>query len=364
MAKDYYEILGVPRDASQEDIKKAFRTLAKKWHPDVNPDKRKEAEEKFKEIGEAYEVLSDENKRRIYDQTGKADFGNGQGGFNWQDFSHSSDFSDIFDEIFKNFGGGFGGGDSFFGGRRNSQLDLSVEISITMAESYNGVKKEIKYRRTVDCDVCNGTGYEGNVRKCPTCNGTGYERIAQMQGPIRFVNTIACRTCGGRGFIGDRKCHECHGSGKKSIVETRTVDIPAGIDDGARMVLRGLGDSEKNNTGDLYVFVKVKPERGIRRVENDIVVLKEITFPQAALGAEESLQIFGQKIDLKIPAGTQPNDIIRVRGKGFPRIHGTGRGDIQVKINVIVPKKLTPEQRELIEKLQENPVQKRGWFGK
>ncbi len=363
MAKDYYEILGVPRDASQEDIKKAFRALVKKWHPDANPDNKKLAEEKFKEIGEAYEVLSDENKRRIYDQTGKADFGNGQEGFNWQDFRNNSDFSDIFDEIFRNFGGGFGG-DSFFGGRRTAQLDLSVEIEITMADSYNGVKRDIKYRRTVDCDVCNGTGYEGNVRKCPTCNGTGQERIAQQQGMFRFVNTIMCRTCGGKGFIGDRKCHQCHGSGKKSVVETRTVDIPAGVTDGARIVLRGLGDSEKNNTGDLYVFVRVKPEKGIRRVENDLIISKTVSFPQAALGADDMVEFFDQKIEFKIPAGTQPNDVIRIKGKGFPKIHGTGRGDLQIKINIEVPRKLTPQQRELIEKLLDEPVQKKGWFGK
>ncbi len=363
MAKDYYEILGVPRDASQEDIKKAFRALVKKWHPDANPDNKKLAEEKFKEIGEAYEVLSDENKRRIYDQTGKADFGNGQEGFNWQDFRNNSDFSDIFDEIFRNFGGGFGG-DSFFGSRRAAQLDLSVEIEITMADSYNGVKREIKYRRTVDCDVCNGTGYEGNVKKCPTCNGTGQERIAQQQGMFRFVNTITCRTCGGKGFIGDRKCHQCHGSGKKSIVETRTVDIPAGVTDGARIVLRGLGDSEKNNTGDLYVFIRVKPERGFRRVENDLIISKTISFPQAALGSDDMVEFFDQKIEFKIPAGTQPNDVIRIKGKGFPKIHGTGRGDLQIRINMEVPRKLTPQQRELIEKLLDEPVQRKGWFGK
>ncbi|MCL4350151.1 MAG: DnaJ domain-containing protein [Candidatus Thermoplasmatota archaeon] len=363
MGKDYYSILGVEKTASQEEIKKAFKTLAKQWHPDVNPDKRQAAEEKFKEIGEAYEVLSDENKRRMYDQTGSVDFGDGQNtGFNWQNFSHFSDFSDVFDDLFRGFGGGspFGGATS---GRREIQLDLSVEISISMAESYTGTKKEIKYRRSVDCDNCKGKGFEGNVKRCRACNGSGQERIMQQNGPFRLINTITCRTCSGTGFEGDRRCSVCHGSGKKSVVEKRNIDIRPGVADGSRMLVKGIGDMENGRVGDLYIFIRVRPERGVERVGDEIILEKEIDFPEAALGSEEQITLFGKIISFNIPPGTQPNEIVKIRGMGFPKLRGTGNGDINVRINVRVPKKLSSSQKDLIAKLKEE-MEKKTWFGK
>ena len=366
MSTDYYSTLGVDKNASQEDIKKAFKTLAKKWHPDVNPDRKQEAEEKFKEIGEAYEVLSDENKRRIYDQTGKVEFGSGPGsGFSWQNFTHFSDFSDIFDEIFKGFGGGspFSGATSGGTGRREAQLDLSVELEITMAESYSGVKKEIKFRRSVDCDTCKGKGYEGNVKTCRACNGTGQERIVQQNGPFRLINTITCRTCRGMGYTGDRKCLACHGSGKRSIIEKKTIEIKPGMADGSRMLLRGLGEMENGHAGDLYIFIRVRPERGVERLGDDILIDKEIGFPEAALGSEEQISLFGKLISFSIPPGTQPNDIVKIKGKGFQRIRGNGGGDINVRISVSVPKKLSSRQKELITSLRDE-LDKKSWFNK
>ncbi|MHB1439141.1 MAG: molecular chaperone DnaJ [Cuniculiplasma sp.] len=365
MAKDYYKTLGVEKTASPEEIKKAFRQLARKWHPDANPDNKSEAERRFKEISEAYEVLSDENKRKVYDQTGQVNFGsNGSEGFRWQDFSHFSDFSDIFDDIFRNFnsGGSFRSG---FGGRDTRQLDLSLSLSISMAESYRGAKKEIRYKRTVECSNCHGKGFEGNdVRTCPTCNGTGQERVVQQSGIFRMMNMITCRTCTGRGYIGSTKCHVCHGSGKKSEVETRTIDIPAGISDNTQFVMRGLGDDENGQTGDLYILVNVRNEVGYTRSNFDLITNKEIGFPEAALGADATVDIFGEELKFKIPAGTQPGEAIRIRNMGFPHTRGTGRGDLLIRIKVVIPKKLNSTQKELVEKLSEELSSKRSWFGK
>ncbi len=365
MVKDYYKTLGVEKNASPEEIKKAFRQLARKWHPDANPNNKAESEQKFKEISEAYEVLSDENKRKVYDQTGQVNFGsNGNEGFKWQDFSHFNDFSDIFDDIFRNFGGG-GSFRSGYGGRDTRQLDLSLSLSISMAESYRGAKKEVRYKRTIDCPNCNGKGFEGNdVKTCPTCNGTGQERVVQQSGIFRMVNVITCRTCNGRGYVGSTKCHVCHGSGKKTEVETRTIDIPAGISDNTQFVIRGIGDQEGGQTGDLYVLVNVREESGYRRSNYDLIVEKEVAFPDVALGKDESVNIFGEDIKFKIPAGTQPGEAIRLRNLGLPHTRGTGKGDLLVRIKVVVPKKLNSTQREIIEKLSEELNTKHSWFGK
>ncbi len=362
--KDYYGVLGVPKDASPEDIKKAFRQLARKWHPDANPTNKDAAEAKFKEISEAYEVLSDENKRRTYDQTGQVNFGgNGNQGFNWNDFTHFGDFSDIFDDLFRNFGGG--GFRQQYGGRAQRQLDLSLNISVSLAESYRGTKKEIRYKRTVDCKNCNGRGFEGNdVRTCSTCNGTGQERVVQQTGPFRMMNVITCRTCQGRGSIGSIKCHICHGSGKKSELETKSIEIPAGIADNSQFVIRGFGDEESSERGDLYILVNVRDEKGFKRVGNDLVVEKEITFPQASLGSELDIDIFGEQVQFKLPAGTQPGEFIKVKGLGFQHTRGVGRGDLMIRAKVTVPKKLSSSQKEAMEKLAKELETKHTWFGK
>lgn len=366
LAKDYYGTLGVPKTASQEEIKKAFRTMAKKWHPDANPENREAAESKFKDISEAYEVLSDENKRRVYDQTGQVNFGGGgnQQGFNWDNFSHFGDFNDIFDDLFRNFGGG--GFRQQTGNQRTSrQLDLSLNLSISMAESYKGTRKEIKYKRTVDCSNCHGKGLEGNdVRTCPTCNGTGQERVVQQAGPFRMMNVITCRTCQGRGYIGSTKCHVCHGTGKQSEVQSKSIDIPAGIADNTQFVIRGFGDMEGGESGDLYILVNVRDEKGYKRLNNDLVIEKEISFPEAAMGAELEADIFGEILTLKVPAGTQPGEIVKVKGMGFPHTRGVGKGDLLVRVKVVVPKKLSPTQKELLEKFSQETPAKHTWFGK
>ncbi len=367
MTKDYYGTLEVPKTASQEEIKKAFRQMAKKWHPDANPDNREASEAKFKEISEAYEVLSDENKRRVYDQTGQVNFGGngGQQGFNWDNFSHFGDFNDIFDDLFRNFGGG-GSFRQQYGGQRSSrQLDLSLNLSISMSESYRGTKKEIKYKRTVDCANCNGRGFEGkDVRTCSTCNGTGQERVVQQNGPFRMLNVITCRACQGRGSIGSTKCHVCHGSGKKSEIQTKSIDIPAGIADNTQFVIRGFGDEESGDKGDLYILVNVREESGYRRIGNDLVIEKEISFPQAAIGSQVESDIFGEVVSVKIPAGTQPGEVIKVKNLGFPHTRGTGKGDLLVRVKVVVPKKLSSSQKELLEQFSKELESKHSWFGK
>jgi molecular chaperone DnaJ len=368
LAKDYYQILGVEKTSSPEEIKKSFRQLARKWHPDANPTNKEEAERRFKEISEAYEVLSDENKRKIYDQTGQVNFGSGSGndaGFKWQDFSHFNDFSDIFDDIFRNFGGGGGSFSSGFGGRSSRQLDLSLSLSISMAESYRGVKKEIHYKRTVDCKDCSGKGLEGSdVRTCATCNGTGQERVVQQSGIFRMMNVITCRSCGGKGYTGSKKCHVCHGSGKNTEVETKTIEIPAGITDNTQFVMRGLGDVENNTKGDLYILVNVRQESGYKRNNFDLIVETEIGFPDAALGKETSVNIFGDEVSFNIHPGTQPNEPVRIKNLGFPHTRGSGRGDLIVIIRIFIPKKLTSKEKELIETLSTELNTKHSWFGK
>ncbi|MGP6219968.1 DnaJ C-terminal domain-containing protein [Caldiplasma sukawensis] len=364
MAKDYYSILGVPKDASLEQIKKAYRELAKKWHPDLNPNNRKEAEEKFKDINEAYEVLSDENKRKIYDSTGQVNFGSGGSDFTWNDFTHQSDFSDLFDEIFRNFtGGGFG---SSFGGRRSSNLDLSLNLTISLEESYYGTKKPVRYKRTVSCDACRGTGYSGGrTQTCPTCRGSGQERIVQQSGVFRMMNVITCRTCNGKGYVGSEKCGVCHGSGTKNIYEEREIDIPAGIMSETNVLIRGLGDSINGQTGDLYVKVHVTPEKNIQRSGNNLVVTTEISYPEAVLGTTKKISYFRENIDVRIPPGTQPNDTISVKGKGFPNPRGRGSGDLIVVAKLIVPKKISKDEREMLEKMMGNSQEtKHFWFGK
>ena len=365
MPKDYYSTLGVEKSASKDEIKKAFRQLARKYHPDANPDNKAEAEEKFKEIGEAYEVLSDDNKRRMYDQTGRVDFGAGRQDFTWEDFTHQSDINDIFERL---FGGGFGfGSDSFFGGgfgRNNGpDLDMGMRLDVSLSDVYYGAKKPVKYRRNAPCDQCNGTGAKnGKLNTCTTCGGTGQQRVVQGQGFFRMVSVTTCRSCGGRGSIPKEACKSCKGSGTQVANEEFEISVPKGAVDNLRLRVKGKGQSHNGRTGDLYVILSVNNNGKMKRVNDDLHIDKEISFPDAALGIESEVEIFNEKFPLKIPAGTQPGEAIRIRNAGIPHMSSRGSGDVVVSVRVEVPKHLSGKQKELIKKLGQELNQKHSWI--
>ncbi len=369
MAKDYYETLGVSKESSQDEIKKAFRKLARKYHPDTNPDNKEEAETKFKEISEAYEVLSDESKRRMYDQTGRVDFGSGRSDFTWDDFSHFNDFSDLGD-IFKTiFGGNFGGfggsSGSFYSGFGNQQenLDLVTNLRVSLEDAYYGVNRTIKYRRNESCSTCKGTGSkDGKLKTCKACNGSGQQRVVQGQGFFRMVSVTTCQSCGGRGQTPSEPCGTCKGTGSNPTTENLEIKIPKGAPNNLRLRVKGKGQSNYGRTGDLFVILQVQEPSGYRRVNDDIYMLTEISFPEAALGTEMEIPLFREKVSLKVPAGTQPNEVIRVKNAGMPRMNGRGSGDLLVEARVVVPKHLSGTQKELISKLGEESGKKHSWF--
>ena len=365
MPKDYYETLGVERSASKDEIKKAFRQLARKYHPDANPDNKEVAEEKFKEIGEAYEVLSDDNKRRMYDQTGRVDFGSGRQDFTWEDFTHYSDINDIFDRI---FGGGFGGfgSDSFFGGfGRNSgpNLDMAMQLEISLYDVYYGTKKAVKYRRNAPCGECNGSGAKnGKLNRCNTCGGTGQQRVVQGQGFCRMVSVTTCKTCGGRGSIPQEPCKSCKGSGSEVVNEELEINIPKGAVDNLRLRVKGKGQAHNGQVGDFYVILNVSNNGKIRRINDDLHINKEITFPEAALGTDAEVEIFDEKFPFKIPAGTQPGETIKIKNAGIPHLSSRGSGDVVVSVKVEVPKHLSGKQKDLINKLNDELKKKHSWI--
>ncbi len=364
MAKDYYSTLGVQKTASQDEIKKAFRQLGKKFHPDLNPNNKKEAEEKFKEVSEAYEVLSDPQKRSNYDRFGTVDFGPGRSDFTWDDFTHYSEFSDIFERIFGSFGGMGGFGDSFFGNTRSRgpDLDLVVRINVTLEDVYYGAKKNIRYRRNTLCHTCNGTGAkDGKLSYCNTCGGTGQERITQGSGFVRMVTVTPCRKCGGRGKLPIEACKDCKGYGSISATEEVEINIPRGVPDNQKIRYKGKGQAHQGSVGDLFVIVAVNDQKGIVRNGSDLIVRKEISFPEAALGSESEISLFKESISLKVPAGTQPGEIIRVKGSGLPRMGGSTSGDLLVEISVSVPKHVTGKQKELLQQFEDESGKKRIW---
>lgn len=343
--RDYYEVLGVNRNASSEDLKSAFRTLARKYHPDVN--KEADAEEKFKEINEAYAVLSDAEKRRAYDQFGHAGV-NGAGGVpDWT----SMDFADIFGEFF-----GFATGSSRQ--RQNAPRrgqDLAYTISLSFEEAIFGVEKEIEITRDEACSTCNGKGAEpgSNPVKCSTCGGRGEVRQVRQTFLGSMVQVTTCPNCGGRGEIISNPCHTCRGRGLERKTVKKNVSIPGGVDSGTQIRLAGEGQPGINGgpTGNLYVEIKVKSHKFFRRKGNDILLDLDINVAQATLGAEIEIPTVDGPAKLTIPAGTQPGKVFTLRGKGSPILRSTGRGDQLIIINVEVPSKLTPDQRKLFEDL-------------
>lgn len=366
--RDYYEVLGINRNATDQEIKKAFRQLAKKYHPDLNPN-NKEAEQKFKEINEAYEVLGDPEKKAKYDRFGHAGVNGQNGGFS-QGFEGFGGFGDIFEDIFDMFGGGFSTT------RKNSPkkgADIEFRLDIEFEEAAFGTEKEIAYNRTENCSKCNGTGAEPGTKKstCPKCNGTGEVKYAQSTPFGKFVRVGTCDRCNGAGEIIEKPCSNCAGTGKEKKVRRINIKIPAGVDNGSIIPLRGEGEagSKGGPPGDLYVHIKVKPHDIFKRKGNDIYCEVPISFVQAALGAEIDIPSLDGEFKHAIPEGTQTDTVFKFKNKGIPNVRGYGRGDQYVKVIVQVPTKLNEKQKELLkqfaieygEKVNDN---KKGFFDK
>jgi len=352
--RDYYEILGLDRNATEEDIKKAYRRLAKKYHPDLNPNDP-EAESKFKEASEAYQVLIDPEKRAQYDKYGHAGpDGQGFGGFDFSGFGDSA-FSDIFDMF---FGSAFGGGTA--GRRRRGPAkgaDIRYDLDISFEEAAFGTQKEIEVVRMEDCPECNGTGAKkgSSPKTCPDCNGTGEISYAQNTAFGRFVNVRTCERCQGTGTIIDNPCTRCHGKKKIRRMRKISVKIPAGIDNDQVITLRGEGQSGENGgpTGDLYVYITVRPHKLFKRKGYDLYCEIPITFTQAALGAEMEIPTLDGKIKFQIPEGTQTGSVFRLRNRGIQHLRSSNRGDLYVTVVVEVPRKLSEKQKELLREFDE-----------
>jgi molecular chaperone DnaJ len=350
--RDYYEALGVPRNASPEEIKDAYRKLALQYHPDRN--KAPDAEEKFKEMSEAYAVLSDEEKRRQYDMLGHAGFDQR---YTTEDIFRGADF----EPILRDLGFGLGGIFDFFFGERDFEerasvgRDIVYELHISLEEAAKGAEKEIEIPRIEKCDVCNGTGAAPNTspRTCPKCKGTGKIQNVSRSGFGMFVRVTPCSACGGKGRIIDTPCPRCRGTGLTEKERQISVRIPAGIDDGYQLRLHGEGETPpgRGSPGDLYVVIHVAPHEYFMRDGDDLMYDLILGFPQAALGAEVSVPTLEGNTNLKIHPGTQPRETVKLKGKGMPRFRGYGRGDLLVRVNIAVPDKLTPHQKTLLEEL-------------
>lgn len=345
--RDYYEILGVPKTASQEEIKQAFRKLARQYHPDVNKDA--DAEDKFKEINEAYSVVSDAEKRARYDRFGKSGLGDMGGA---QDFNVH--FEDIFEELF-----GFGMGGSRGGSRRNAARrgrDLQMATTLTFEEAIFGCEKEIEFERDEICGTCKGNGAEPgtNVHTCNTCGGRGEVRQVRQTFIVQMVETVPCQACNGRGQVIEKLCHTCAGRGQERKKLRKTVTIPAGVDSGMQIRLPNEGQPGSNGgpNGNLFIAVDVLPHEYFKRRGEDIILDLDINIAQAVLGADIEVPTVDKKDEsLRVPSGTQPGTVFTMRGKGVPRIRHSGRGDQKVIVNIDIPTKLSPEQKALFEDL-------------
>jgi molecular chaperone DnaJ len=366
--RDYYEILGVPRDASENDIKKAYRQLARKYHPDVNKDDP-QAADKFKEATEAYQVLSDAEKRAQYDQMGHAAF-DGQQGFGFNDFTGMG-LDDILDMM---FGGGFGGG---FGRARRTGprrgADISYEMPIELYDAVFGREVELEVPRTESCPVCGGSGAEPGTQRttCPTCHGSGQVQSVQATPFGRMMTSHTCTQCGGVGSIVERPCRECQGRGQVRRTRRVKVNVPAGVNDGSRLRASGQGEAGLHGgpPGDLLVYIRIRQHPRYTREGLNLICQEKISFPRAALGGTIQVETLdGDKVELNVPAGTQNGTSLRIKGRGVPRLGSSVRGDLLVRIAVETPRRLSPRQRELLEELAltmgESVSEGKGFFGK
>ena len=360
MAKrDYYEVLGVAKTATEEEIKKAYRKKAIQYHPDKNPGD-KEAEEKFKEAAEAYDVLSDPQKRQRYDQFGHAGVGGaagGAGGFG------GMSMEDIFSQFGDIFGGHFGGFGGFGGGRSarrvNRGSDLRVKVKLSLKDIATGVEKKIKVKKYVACSHCHGTGADGadGVKTCDTCKGSGVvTRIANtILGQMQTQTT--CPTCGGEGKVVVKKCPHCNGEGIVRDEEVITIHIPAGVAEGMQLSMSGKGNAARHGgvNGDLLILVEEEPHPELLRDENDLVYNLLLSFPQAALGGSVEVPTVDGKVKVKIDPGTQPGKVLRLRNKGLPSVNGYGTGDLLVNVSIYVPESLSDSEKKTLGKLDESP---------
>lgn len=358
--RDYYEILGVPKTATAEEIKKAYRKKAIQFHPDKNPGD-KQSEENFKEAAEAYEVLGDEQKRQRYDQYGHAGVGSAAGGGFGGD---NMTMDDIFSHFGDIFGGHFGGFGGFGGSQRGSQQrvrrgsDLRVKVKLTLAEIATGVEKKIKVKKMVSCSHCNGTGAANGsaVSNCTTCNGSG--RVTRVQQTIlgQMQTAAECPTCGGDGKIIKEKCVHCNGEGIVREDEVITINIPAGVMEGMQLSMSGKGNTARRGgvNGDLLVLVEEEPHPELIRDENDLIYNLLLTVPMATLGGSIEVPTVEGKVKVTIAPGTQPGKILRLRAKGLPSVNRYGTGDLLVNIGVYIPENLNKEEKAMIEKLSKS----------
>lgn len=356
--KDYYDLLGVSKTASAEDLKKAYRAMAKKYHPDANPN-NKEAEEKFKEINEAYEVLSDSQKKTAYDQFGHAGVGAGGpggfggGGFRPQDFGNAADFEDIFGDVFSNF---FGGNQQGRDGRGRTQAqegdDLRFDLNLSFEEAAFGTTKEIKVQKLSTCEACHGSGAKpGSGRVvCPTCKGNG--QVRSTQGFFTIART--CTRCGGQGEMPGSPCPTCHGHGRMEKEKEISVKVPPGVDEGSRLRLRGEGEAGLNGgvAGDLYVFLHVEAHDFFKREGSDLHCEIPISFVQASLGTEIEVPTLEGPVKIKIPAGTQSGKVFRLKEKGLKSPQSSDVGDLLVAVTVETPTNLNSKQKKLLEEFE------------
>lgn len=351
MASDYYELLGVDRSASADELKKAYRKRARAVHPDANPDDP-EAEAQFKELSKAYAVLSDDQQRARYDQFGEAGVG-GSGGANFEDMFGGGGLGDIFDAFF----GGGGGGNPFGGGGRRPAgpprgQDMEVAVAITFEQSVFGDQVTVDLKLPQTCDTCDGSGAGDGTRPvtCSECSGSGQVRRVRQSVLGQMVSSSPCPRCGGLGEVITTPCESCRGEGRVTADKTYTIDVPAGVVDGStlRLTRRGAAGPRGGSPGDLYVHLRVRPHDRYRRDDDDLVTEVPISIAQAALGTTMKLETLDGDEDLAVPAGTQPGHQFVLKGRGVPRLHGRGRGDLRAIVKVDIPTKLTPDESELL----------------
>ena len=359
--RDYYEILGLKKGAAEDEIKKAYRRLAKEYHPDLHPDD-KQLEAKFKELNEAYEVLSDADKREKYDQFGhaafdpNAGFGGGPGGAGFSGFGGGAGFGDIFGDLFGGLGDIFGGGAQARTGPQRGE-SIHVGVTVSFEDAAFGCTREIAVNKVEACEDCGGSGAANGTspETCANCGGTGSVRTQQRVMGMTMQSTGPCPKCGGTGKIIKQPCAACHGSGAQRRQKKISVNIPVGIDDGQTISLRGQGNAGKSGgpAGDLLVTVSVRPHSFLKRDGTSVLCSIPISFTQAALGAEVEVPTLDGKVKYPVPEGTQTGTVFRLKGKGIPYLHGQGRGDQFVTVNVAVPKNLTGQQKDLLRQFAE-----------